>query len=142
MNWYGSSRSNYVRVKDPSAFRRQMEEIDVTVGTEVAPDGGTLFAVFAPEGQWPRVPSNNGPPVPGEEELTAEDDLDFLEILAAHLADGEVAVVQIAGGEGSRSVSGAAIAFTNTDDRVVIDLDDIYQLAKDRFGVEPTRAEL
>ena len=52
-NWYGSSRTNYVRVKDADAFRKDMEQYEVEIFTNR--DDQQMFALGAntEDGEWP-----------------------------------------------------------------------------------------
>lgn len=50
--------------------------------------------------------------------------------LGKHLADGEVMIVQEAGSEGLRYVTGSALAFNNLGEVRVVSLEDICFLAK------------
>lgn len=63
----------------------------------------------------------------------------FHDLVAEHLADGEVAVFISAGADKLRYVSGSAIAIDNTLKTVDIYLSQIYDKAKEAFGrdVEP-----
>lgn len=124
-NWYGMSRSNYFRVKDEAAFRAAM--IDVGAHVETNKDG--LFAVFGDdEGYWP---SYNG---------ETDEEFDFTEKVAPHLADGEIAVFITVGNEKARYGTGCAIAFDNTGEAESLDIDRIYELAEQRWGKRPTEA--
>lgn len=67
-------------------------------------------------------------------------DIDFDEIVANHLVDGEVAVLMSAGHEKARYVSGYATAIRNDCEHVSIVLSDIYELAAEKLGKLPTEA--
>lgn len=67
-------------------------------------------------------------------------DIDFDEIIAKHLVDGEVAVLMSAGHEKARYVSGYATAIRNDFKHVSIVLSDIYELAAEKLGKLPTDA--
>ena len=132
-NWYGTSRSNYFRVKDEKAFTAFVGSLSLDHWTNkdglhaVAPDG-------ANDGYWPSQIWH--------EDEDGEDykDIDFVDELAPHLADGEVAVLMTAGSEKLRYVTGCAVAVKNDGSYVSIDIDDIYNLAFLKWGIEPTRA--
>ena len=129
MNAEGVARSNYFKVKDEAAFRKALDGVNVRVV-----DDDEHFALI----------SNDGFGWPSEVWKEGEDDceeIDVVAILREHLADGEIAVFMQAGHEGQRACWGHAIAFDNTNTFVEIMLDDIYALAKQKFGKKPTRAE-
>lgn len=129
MNWIGVSRSNYFRVKDPAAF---LEHMNAWGADTKWKDAHTVAVFGATDGEWPTWMDENGDP---------DDDLSFIQAVASHLADGEVAVFMTTGAEGQRYVTGHATAIINTGEEVSINLDTIYGMARQSFGVEPTRAE-
>jgi hypothetical protein len=133
-NWNGTSRSNYFRVKDVPAFKEWAESLDIQVFDNAEPD---LFGIspseYSDDGSWPTFRFG------GED--TDDEYVDIEQELKAHLADGEVCVLISAGAEKLRYVTGSASAFDNTDrPHVHLHLSQIYQLAKDAFGVAPTDA--
>lgn len=69
-------------------------------------------------------------------------DIDFGELVAPFVDEGEVLVLHMAGMEGNnrgpRSVFGYSKALINTGESVRVDLYDIYKLAKLKFGIDPT----
>lgn len=124
-NWYGMSRSNYFRVKDEAAFRAAM--IDVGAHVETNKDG--LFAVFGDdEGYWPSYDGDT------------DEDYDFVDKVAPHLADDEIAVFITVGNEKSRYGTGVAEAFNNKNEREVVDIQEIYHNVAERWGVVTTEA--
>lgn len=124
-NWYGSSRTNYFQVKDPDAFKAEMakHEVDVWQSTTRGTDWFGLGAQTE-DGSWPSV-------------LDADDDpvAEFWEVVAPHLADGQVAVLQTIGAEKLRYLTGYAIAVTNAAAPVFVSIDDVYMQAYAKFGV-------
>lgn len=130
-NYYGTGRSNYVRVKDEEAFRRAAERLDCEVVTDQEgrfailddnPDGGGFSFI-----EYPDEP--DAEPV----EHVVE------ELLGPLLADGEVMVLMEAGHEKHRYVTGWAMAFNNRQEVRRVDLDDIYELAR-QLGTSVTSA--
>jgi len=134
-NWYGTSRSNYFRVKDVNAFKKDVEALGLQVFNDEPSD---LYAVAADElgddGSWPSYH-------PDDENF--ENELDFISFLAGHLADGEVCVLLTAGAEKLCYITGHAQAFTNVPGQtpVYVSLSDIYAKAFEAFGIHPTFAE-
>jgi hypothetical protein len=128
-NWYGAARTNYFRVKDEAAFKAWLDtvpDVGAEPGTE---ERGGKFCLLA-NGEYGDFPG----------ERFDEDDFDstpfdIVAELAAHLAEGEVAVFMQAGAEKLRYISGFAIAVNAAGERVELVLDDIYEIAEKRFGV-------
>lgn len=75
------------------------------------------------------------------EEDPMSPEVDFFDWVGRYLADGEISVFQEIGSERSRYLSGSACAIRNDGERVQLDLNDIYALALEKLGAEPTRAE-
>lgn len=137
-NWYGFGRSNYFRVRDVEAFKNAVDDLDVEVITdEVKNDAGQVEVLF---GLLARDSNSGGWPSSRWDE-EAEDwvDIDVAEIVAEHLADGEVAIFQEVGAEKLRYVTGRATAINNKRERREISIDGIYDLAKD-LGPNVTKA--
>ena len=127
-NWYGTTRSNYFKVKDDDAFSTFMEDWD-EMNIELTTDGWLLTGG-----------DDNG----GLQEWREDDDgkeYYFLKDFSRHLADGEIAIIMSAGAEKLRYVTGRSIAITNANKPIVIDIDDIYKKAKKKFGSGPSLAE-
>ena len=152
-NWYGAARSNYFRVKDEEAFKEEMADlagVDVRHRDEPAPPaacGGAAdpnaptvrrFAIFDDYGEgWP-APTRD---VFDEEgDRVGEEELDLFDLVASHLAEGEVAVFQEAGAEKQRYVTGFALAVNHTGDTITVDIDDIYDKVEAAGWPKPTRA--
>ncbi len=129
MNLTCWARSNRFKVADPDKFTAWVHDLPEL---EAEKDDDGTFTLFAEEGFWPSV---------RDDELGDPQDIDFVPELAAHLAEGEVAVLMQAGAEGLRYLVGTALAI-HSDGRVLtIDVNDIYGRVKDAWGVEPTLAE-
>lgn len=124
-NWYGTARSNYVRVKDMGSFLKALEPWPIKTQADL--EGRVaLFSEDGDSGGWPSVSTTYD-----------GDDIEFdaVQILAPHLADGEVIVMMEAGAEKERYVTGCAFAFDNTGQSVQLLLTDIYKLAAEKLGV-------
>jgi hypothetical protein len=133
-NWYGTSRSNYFRVKDETAFRKWADGLGISIVERK--DDTTLFAVHpgdrTDDGSWPSY------------DLETDEVVGFEDELAKHLLKGQIAVLITAGAERLRYISGSAVAVNHQGRAVVVMLDDIYQKAAHQFRVpeaEITRAE-
>lgn len=132
-NYYGTARSNYVRVKDSEAFlqwtsRRMLGVLKIERG----PDVFAIYPDDTADGFWPTYDFEAG----AEFSLTAE--------LAEHLPQGQVAILLEVGAEALRYLTGEAIAVNHKGRVVVLSLNDIYRKAAREFRVpesEITRAE-
>ena len=130
-DWYGSARSNYFRVKDEAAFRKEAAGHGLDVWTSNV-EGEASFMVtpngdLGDKGGWPTWydTDDDGKPI----------ELDIVGALAKHLVEGEIAVLIEAGAEKLRYITGHTTAFNSTGKRVDLDLGDIYSKAARRFHV-------
>jgi len=127
-NWYGTARSNYVRVKDTEAFRAWVGTLP---DVDLAEKEGA-FALFvgrdSDTGAWPSVRS--GPD-------DREEDIDIDAEIAKHLAPGEVFIYCECGAEKLRYLTGWATAVNEVGDTLHISIDDIYALVKQRWNRTP-----
>ena len=129
-NYYATSRTNTFRVKNQATFMAWAEKLGVTVHER---HDGSGFVLFPDErddtGAFP------------SHDAEADEEIDFVEQLSEHLADGSVAVIVEAGAEKLRYVHGHAIAVNSRGEQVCVALEDIYELAEKKLGAEITRAE-
>ena len=128
-NWNGVSRSNYVAVKDVEAFKAEMAPLEVKVEESQETPGTYCLIADTEYGGWPNYDDET------------DNTFDLEAIVAPHLADGQVCVFMSSGAERTRYVTGDALAFDNTGEVIYLNLNDIYELATDKFGVTPTSAE-
>ena len=133
-NWYGSSRSNYFRVKDPDAFLRWAKERGLGIFTNERDAG--LFAIYGGEttddGSWPSY------------DMEDDTEIDLVAELARHLSKGQIAVLVEVGAEKLRYLAGVAIAINPKGRVTELRLSDIYRQAARIFRIpetEITRAE-
>jgi hypothetical protein len=128
-NWYGSSRSNYFRVKDCDAFLQWVERRGLALFENS--EDAALFAIHSGDstdaGSWPSY----DPETDTEIDLVAE--------LAQHLPKGEVAVLMEIGAEKLRYLTGIAIAVNHKGRAAVVSLDDVYRKAARTFRVPENR---
>jgi hypothetical protein len=135
-NYNAAARSNYFKVKDAEAFKAEMAAITGIVvweGQSEVRKG--MFAVASDDpdtGCWPSYYY--------DEELDDDVDVDLFGMVAEHLEEGQVAVFMEAGAEKLRYVSGYAVAVNWEGEQVYVSLNDIYNLAKEKFGVMPDDA--
>jgi len=145
-NFEGTERTNYFKVKDLAAFKGVCLKYRMRVVEGKEP--GTC-AVF------PDDTSDDGCFISSrlmdEDEIEAEieagtysddyEDVNIEDIIAPHLGDGEVCVLVSAGHERQRYVSAYAMAFDSTGECVGVNINNIYELAKKKFGKDVTKAE-
>ena len=127
-NWYGTSRSNYFKVKDEDAFRewaesRDLEVFETTQGLGIAP------SFMSEDGSWPSY------------DYDEDYEIDFQAELIEHLAEGQVAILMTIGAEKLRYLTGYSVALAWDGRRISVDIADIYGKVEVEFGVTPTAAE-
>jgi hypothetical protein len=118
-DWYGQARSNYFRVKDEEAFRLALGEVDIEVYSDS--DGRVCLLSEDEYGGWPSW-------IYGDEE---DVEFDLATVVSGHLCDGEVAVLIEVGAEKLRYLTGVAVAVNSRNEVRVINLESIYEVAKD-----------
>lgn len=132
-DWYGSARSNYFKVKDAAKFLDWIEFVGDLGFWESSKAPGS-YAIYSEDqfGGWPSL----------RFDADSEDyvEFDMVDELAAHLVEGEVAVLMECGAEKLRYLTGHALAINHLGASVVVRLTDIYALAKEKFGVDPSDA--
>jgi len=126
--WNGTARTNYFQVTDEAKFREWAEARALHVFAKDA-GGTTIFGVYSEtdDGGWPTNSWPDDEDAPIEVDVVAE--------LAAHLAEGQIAVLIESGHEKCNYVDGNAVAVDHAGNRVAIELRDIYDLAAKTFGI-------
>jgi len=130
-NYYATWRSNYFKVKDPEAFKKEMAEIS---DIEVIEGNNT--------GHWAILGKNpDGAGIPCFNTATNEE-IDLPQVISSHLVDGEVAVLMEVGSEKMRYLVGVAFAVNSRGKTRQVVLQDIYDKAKKLAPGKPiTRVE-
>jgi hypothetical protein len=133
-NYYGVGRTNYFAVKDEEAFRAALERFPVEVVTS-AEHPGKVAVLDANDdgGGWNFYDDES------EDDGGIEEDVGIVDVMAPHLADGQVAVAMEVGHEEDRYVCGYAVAFNGAGESREVSLSDIYALARD-LGTDITNA--
>jgi hypothetical protein len=132
MATYGeTARSNYFAVKDPEAWKTFCERWGVA---DIDEKG--LYGFVSSDGitSWQTKIDANGDEVDDE-------DADFDSELEAQLVDGEVCVIQAVGNEAHCYVIGYAKAISPGRDMIYFDLQQIYDMVEEQWGVTPTGCE-
>lgn len=122
-NYEGWARTNYFRVKDEAAFRKELNGLD---NLELSEDEDLFALLSTSDFGWDIQVKDDE----GDWDEDATDGFSFTAWLASHLAEGEVAVGVQAGHEKLRCVSGNAWAVDCKGRVVEVRLWDIYDLAK------------
>lgn len=130
-NYYESARSNYFFVKDIEAFEAELNGSGLEIITKKI---GDLTQVCLLADMENGFPSEKYDP-----DTFDSTELDWKDIFKRHLVDNQVAIIMGAGAEKLRYIIGWAIAFNNKGESKSIDLNDIYDLAKE-LGSEVTTA--
>lgn len=134
-NWYGTSRSNYFRVKDLAAFKEDLRD-NLAEGVEVweQANGAVMITpgAMSDSGGWPGVLDDT------KEDLS--DEHDILDLVEHHLLEGEVCIIMSVGAEKLRYVTGEAFAINWKGERLGVTLEDIYQKCAAAWGALPTAA--
>jgi hypothetical protein len=139
-DWYGTSRSNYFRVKDIGDFR----ELCSLWGVEFIQQTERIKGIETTSPDLVGFTCNGGLPdhhsdvSEGTENEHSFDD--FLQELSGLLKEDEVAVMVETGAEKQCYVTGFAIAVNSRGEQVSVSLDSIYELAKP-LGKNMTKAE-
>jgi hypothetical protein len=127
-NWYGSTRTNFFKVKDIKMFMDKVSSLSSEIGFQAHPSAeGFIFLYGKNEsGDFPMIEN----PETGEYEA-----VDLVEIVSPHLEGDQVCVVQMVGSEKLRYLTGHAYAFNAKGEVCVVSIDDIYEKAALKFGV-------
>jgi hypothetical protein len=140
MNYYGTWRTNKVKVKDVKRFKELAGMLEAEVPD---PEFTGKYRVAGAD-----LPTPSEAPISAEVKMlgsengfneTYEDEdgntTNILAELAKTLVEGEVLVIMEAGSEGMRYINGIAIALSWTGKSTSISLNDIYKQAAKKFKV-------
>lgn len=125
-NYYEKARTNYFKVKDFTKFREFIDKFS-SIELVVDEQKGGIAILFDEE---VGVPSQYY-----DEDTDEYIEVDFTTELSEHLTDDSIAVIQAVGSEKLRFLSGYAIAVNSKNEQVSINIDEIYERAKEKFGV-------
>lgn len=126
-NFYGTSRSNYVFVKDADAAIASLADFDINVHRHPNHDNAIMLSGNDDDGTFSTS--------------TLDDDgdeiyLDFSEWAQEHLVDGQTLILVSAGAEKLRYVSAWAEAYTWRGERVDVNLmESLYQELEKQTGI-------
>lgn len=126
-NYYEKARTNYFKVKNAAAFQDFLKKFGY-VDLVVEEKTGQYALIFDEE---------VGIPCSIYDEQTDEHvDVDFVDEVSKHLADDSIAVFEAVGSEKYRYLSGYAIAVNSKGEREDINISEIYDRAKAKFGAK------
>lgn len=121
-NYHARIRSNYFKVKDADAFAAFCNRLDLEIIRDERDPTRYGFMGDSDQG----APTGYYDP-----ETDQFVEVDFFNELADHLVPGEVAVYQEIGYEKFCFLSGYAVAVNSEGETRTVDIDDIYDLAKE-----------
>jgi hypothetical protein len=123
-NYYASARSNYFRVKDREQFVEALHGLPVSVVDSTKHEGAVCLLGADPDGAgWPAWGY--------DESISEEFEVNLPQLIAAHLAEGEIAILMEAGAEKLRYVMGEAVAVNSHGETRSLTLHSIYELAQE-----------
>lgn len=139
-NWYGAARSNYVKVADMPGLQAALEPWPVSIRPEAGnPDLVCFLSEEQDSGGWPSFATVEvqDPAFPEDSDCLVEDEIEFdpeVQILP-FLEPGQVLIMMEAGHEKLRYITGSAVAYCQGKPLVALNLNDIYVMAHEAFGV-------
>lgn len=122
-NYYGTSRSNYFKVKDTEAFIAEMSELNVEVWNDRDDERVGIYVEDGDSNTWPNDKYN--------EETQDYDDIEMTKVVAGHLVEGEVAILEEIGAEKLRYLCGYALAVNSKGETREVSLSNIVDLARE-----------
>lgn len=131
-NYYATARTNYVRFKDQEALDTALElaeKFNIAYYHD-APNEPLCVMFYSGD--------EDGGFNLYDSETDENADWDQIAVL---MDDDQVLIVLEAGAEKLRYISGYAQAWNSKGDHVTLSLVDIYALARNKFGINPTVAE-
>ena len=127
-NWYGIARTNYVKVKDVGALAKVLDPFCIEIHEHptmpsyvmLTPDSMSDYGGFNHSAY-----DENG------------DDIEFswADDVAPHLCEGQILVMHEVGWEKLRYLTGIALAVTWDGRETFLDLNDIYEKAREVFNL-------
>jgi len=136
-DWHGTCRSNYFRVKDRKAFEEALAQFDAELLDH--PKEGSDAVGFISTDQFGGVPTRYY----DDEGDELDGPINILDVIGEHILPGDVCIIMEVGAEKARYVTGEACAIWGSDENqsIRLSLDSIYDLVKEKTGIEPTKAE-
>lgn len=130
-NYYGQGRTNTFAVRSIDALKAELSDTDIEV-LERADGRVTLFTSSDGDGDFSVYRYDE------DGEFIDDEPLFIPDIIAGHLQPGETAVFESSGWEKFRYMSAWAIAVHSDGRQVRVDVNDVYTLAAQEFGIDRT----
>lgn len=128
-NWYGSARTNYVRIKDMPGLEQALEPFGVRIGHHPSHDDFVCLDTSGSEdGDFPSY---------AIDEDGKEYEFSFEEHVVPYLAEGQVLIATSAGAEKLRYITGWAGAYAWDGRTHFINISQIAEEAAKAFGMDP-----
>lgn len=123
-SYTAAARSNYFRVKNPKAFRRWCDRLnlDILMPDDAGPEPFFAITPSSDTGSWPSFHPDT------------DEEIDIHQELAPHLDPRDVAILMQSGHEKLRFITGFATAVHADGRCITISLRDIYDRAREEFG--------
>lgn len=122
-NYYAKARSNHFLVKDLDAFRAEIAPLEIGIVTQREDGRVSIYDDGGDSNGWPAFYYN--------EDTDEETEVDLPDLIAKHLVDGEVAILQEVGSEKLRYLSGYAVAVNASGETRQVLLSSIIDLARE-----------
>ncbi len=127
-NWYGIARTNYVKVKDVDALTKFLDGFSVEIHKHPTMPG---YVMFSPG----EMSDYGGFSYQAYDEDDNEIEFDWANDIASHLCEGQILIVHEVGWEKLRYLTGHAIAVTWDGRETFLNIDDIYEKAREVFNL-------
>lgn len=132
-NWYGTARSNYVFVDDIELLKEALAPFDVAVDQD---ERGVMFSSRENEyGAFPNIAY-----IDSEEQEDEEIEFSWKEHVMPYVKEGEVLIIMEVGAEKHRYITGYSEAYVRKGQDIQclsINLNQIYEMASEKFGIVP-----
>jgi len=134
-NYYGTTRSNYFRVKDDVAFKDWCNELNLDWWDKTFDSqDGVFYAISADTGDCCGWPTSVVRADPGDPDVENDVEVDVAAELADHLDPRDVAILLEIGSEKLRYLVGTATAVNSEGKAHTISLANIAEEARTFFG--------
>jgi hypothetical protein len=129
-NYVSLGRSNYFKVNDIENFKELMNELGLDYYEK---EGRFAFSTWSRDDGFPSYVY--------DEATEEEHEIGMIDEVGKYLCDGEVCIYQQIGNEKIRYLDFYSVAFNNKGEWKQIWSDDIYRLAREKFGEEASITE-
>lgn len=130
-NWYGTARTNYVKVQDFEGLKNSLQKFDITIEKHPLQEAYACLIPSTEDGDFPSYV--------WDEDTDKEVSFSFEDDVMPYIEEDEVLVMQVAGAEKHRYISGYSAAFVRTGsdvESVHVNMNEIYDKAAQAFGIQ------